>query len=75
MILPTESLYGITTYSAKMTLPKPTKEADPSFIEFFASKFKGIKLYFLAIFRTLNVRYNKITPVVTYTHCEILVIK
>ena len=28
MILPTESVYDIPTYSAKMTIPTPTKEAD-----------------------------------------------
>ena len=37
IILPIESIYGIPAYSAKITLVTPTKEVDPSFIEFFAS--------------------------------------
>src|SRR5215204_976192 len=62
MIFPTESIYDIPTYSAKMTLLTPTKEADPSFIEFFASRFKNIKLYFLAIFRPLNALCKETIP-------------
>lgn len=53
MILPIESTYGIPKYPAR-TLANPTNDADPSLIEFFASNFREIKLYFLAILCTQN---------------------
>ena len=43
-------------------MPTPTNDAEPSFIEFLASKFKDIKLYFFAIFLTLNALCKEIVP-------------
>jgi len=41
LILPIASIYGIPKYPTRRQ-PNPTNEAEPSFIEFFAFKFKGI---------------------------------
>jgi len=56
----TNRIQSIPKYPA-ITLIKQTKETDLSLIE-FASNFKDIKLYFLAMFSTLNTLYSEIKP-------------
>jgi len=54
---PTASMHGIPKYSAN-TLSSPTKHANPSFIEFYASKYKEIRSYFLGMLLTLKALWS-----------------
>lgn len=61
IILPIASIYRMPKYPAKI-LPKPTKEAVPSLIEFLASRVREIRLYFFAMLLTLNALCKDILP-------------